>query len=175
MFALERNVAIEASVRNHREVTVQGTVATPSEVARRLIREVCALVTGDSPGPDALIRLYATETDVQHPLAPLGDRPLRSPEELRRHFGQALGRAGILRGFRAEDLVVHQTQDPEVCIADFRYVGEGPVGKLSAPCLFVLRVRDGVIVESRDYIDHLAFARALGDLPQLAAALVAGP
>jgi hypothetical protein len=36
----------------------------------------------------------------------------------------------------------------------------------------VLRVRDGLIVESRDYADHLAFAAATGRLPSLVAAEV---
>jgi ketosteroid isomerase-like protein len=29
-----------------------------------------------------------------------------------------------------------------------------------ARCIFVVRVRDGLIVESRDYVDHVALARA---------------
>lgn len=39
------------------------------------------------------------------------------------------------------------------------------------PCLFVTRVRDGHIIESRDYAHHIAQARAFGHLPALAAAL----
>lgn len=30
----------------------------------------------------------------------------------------------------------------------------------AVPCVFVLRVRDGQNVESRDYVDHFAFAKA---------------
>ncbi|WP_223839922.1 nuclear transport factor 2-like protein [Saccharopolyspora pogona] len=30
--------------------------------------------------------------------------------------------------------------------------------EFAVPCVFVLRVRDGQIVESRDYVDHFAFA-----------------
>ncbi|GAA1607854.1 hypothetical protein GCM10009789_72850 [Kribbella sancticallisti] len=37
----------------------------------------------------------------------------------------------------------------------------------TAPCVFVLRVRDGLIVESRDYIDHVAMAKARGQLDEL--------
>jgi ketosteroid isomerase-like protein len=39
------------------------------------------------------------------------------------------------------------------------------------PCVFVVRVRDGEIVESRDYADLVDGARAFGRLPALAAAL----
>jgi ketosteroid isomerase-like protein len=35
----------------------------------------------------------------------------------------------------------------------------------------VLRVRDGLIVTSRDYTNHLALARGTGRLPQLVEAL----
>jgi uncharacterized protein len=41
------------------------------------------------------------------------------------------------------------------------------------PCIFVVRLRDGRIVESRDYSDHVALARAFGRLDALAAALAA--
>jgi ketosteroid isomerase-like protein len=39
------------------------------------------------------------------------------------------------------------------------------------PCIFVVRVRDGQIVESRDYGDHVGLARAFGRLETLADAL----
>ncbi|MFI7672367.1 hypothetical protein [Actinophytocola sp. NPDC049390] len=42
---------------------------------------------------------------------------------------------------------------------------------LVTPAIFVLRVRDGEIVESRDYFDHLASARARGELGALLAAV----
>jgi len=58
---------------------------------------------------------------------------------------------------------VHETADREVIVAEFAYActiaATGAAYRL--PCVFVLRVRDGLIVESRDYIDPLATARAL--------------
>lgn len=47
----------------------------------------------------------------------------------------------------------------------------GVAGGFRVPCVFVLRVRDGEIVESRDYIDHVAMARARGRLGELIAVL----
>ena len=38
------------------------------------------------------------------------------------------------------------------------------------PNVFVIRVRDGQIIESRDYADHVEIARVLGQLDQLTAA-----
>jgi ketosteroid isomerase-like protein len=70
---------------------------------------------------------------------------------------------------------VHQTADPEVVIFEFSYVGSANGRPFTVPCIFVTRVRDGVIVESRDYADHVGMARAFGRLDQLAAALAAGP
>jgi ketosteroid isomerase-like protein len=39
------------------------------------------------------------------------------------------------------------------------------------PCIFVMRIRDGFIIESRDYIDPIAGARAWGRLDDLLTAL----
>jgi hypothetical protein len=41
------------------------------------------------------------------------------------------------------------------------------------PAIFVLRVRDGEIVESRDYFDHLSAARVRGQFDALVAAVAA--
>lgn len=40
--------------------------------------------------------------------------------------------------------------------------------------VFVVRVRDGLIIESRDYADHIGMARAFGQLGSLARALTGG-
>jgi len=54
-------------------------------------------------------------------------------------------------------------------VAEFEYHGAAAESgePTAVPCVFVLRVRDGEIVESRDYIDHVASARARGALGQL--------
>ena len=67
---------------------------------------------------------------------------------------------------------VFYTTDPEVIVAEFEYQGTVvDTGEpFSLPCIFVVRVRDGHIVASRDYIDYLASARALGQLDELVAA-----
>jgi ketosteroid isomerase-like protein len=58
--------------------------------------------------------------------------------------------------------VVHETDDPEVIVAEFDYDGlittTGHAFRFSN--VQVLRVRDGLIVETRDYHDHRALARA---------------
>jgi ketosteroid isomerase-like protein len=132
-------------------------------------REVfLALVEGVSGGRwDSLPGLYAEDAVVVHPLAHPRE-PLTGREALRRHFA-----AGARRGLElaVRDAVVHQTTDPEVVVGEFTYEGRvlatGRTFRL--PNVFVLRVRDGLIVESRDYADHVAFAAATGNLDALAA------
>ncbi len=60
---------------------------------------------------------------------------------------------------------------PLVIVAEFAYRGDGDRGPFAVPCVFVLRVRDGQIVASRDYTDHLGFARIGGRLDDLFAQL----
>jgi ketosteroid isomerase-like protein len=137
-------------------------MTTPSEVFLRLVHGVA------DRDFDALPALYAEQTDVRHPMAPGGDHPLLSREALAEHFGRNAPRVAGLASYRPENIRIHETTDPEVVVAEFEYAGVGAAGTpFSAPCVFVLRVRDGLIVESRDYIDHVAMAKARGTLDEL--------
>lgn len=150
--------------------------ATPEQVVRAVAAGVGALNTGHLTEQereaqlDQLANLYAEHTDVRHPLAPLGDTPLRTRAELRRHFAQGTIPMPGLERFEAVGRV-HQTADPEVVVFEFCYEGAVYGRGFAVPCIFVTRVRDGVIVESRDYADHVGFARAFGRLAGLATAL----
>jgi ketosteroid isomerase-like protein len=141
---------------------------TPREVFLRLVHGVADGALGTLP------ELYAEETDVRHPMWPGGTPALTSRDDLRRHFGAGGDTVdGVVR-FRPENVVVHETQDPEVIVAEFEYRGTVlATGEAYAvPCVFVMRVRDGQIVESRDYIDHLSSARARGRLAEFLAAVL---
>ncbi|MGI5490959.1 nuclear transport factor 2 family protein [Microtetraspora malaysiensis] len=133
---------------------------TPREVFLKL-------VWGVSEGRwDELPDLYAEQTYVEHPFAPSGDKPLRTREELREHFS-AGKRLPPLRQEPA-NITVHETADPEVIVAEFEYRGTTEGGEpFRVPCVFILRVRDGKIVSSRDYIDHISSARRRGVLDEL--------
>jgi uncharacterized protein len=139
---------------------------TPSEVFLAVVEGV-----GDRRY-DELPDLYAEQTDVRHPMAPGGAPVLRTRDDLRRHFGAAADRLPTVE-FHPADITIHQTTDPEVIVAEFSYQGtKVATGEaFTVPAVFVMRVRDGEIVESRDYFDHLAFARARGDLPETLARL----
>jgi ketosteroid isomerase-like protein len=132
--------------------------ATPTEVATRLL-------DGISAGRwDRLAELYADDAVVEIPFAGPGGARVTGRDEVQAHFTAAA--RGPLR-FTAEHVVIHRTDDPEVVVSEFDYSGRtATTGK---PFRFrniqVLRVRDGRIVESRDYHDHQAIARALDPNP----------
>jgi uncharacterized protein len=139
---------------------------SPRDVFLRLVKGVC-----EGPYED-LADLYAEQTHVTHPFHPLNAPPLRSRSELHEHFTAPPPSARTLKR-KPVDITIHETADPEVIVAEFAYQGhvEETGEAFTVPCVFVLRVRDGLIVESRDYIDHVASARAWGQLESLLTAL----
>jgi ketosteroid isomerase-like protein len=134
-------------------------------VEPRSPREVfLALVNGVAEGRwDELPSLYAEQTHVVHPFDPRRAAPLRTRDELREHFRPTDDRPRLVR--RPANITIHETTDPEVIVAEFEY--QGTVADTGAPfavpAIFVLRVRNGEIVSSRDYFDHVAAARIRGD------------
>jgi len=153
---------------------------TPEETVRAVTAGVCRLMRGGLTAAeeqaqfDELAACYAEHTDVRHPFNPIGDTPLRSRTAVRKHFTSGSRTAGV-ESYDVVDDHVHTTLDPEVVIFEFRYAGVIDGRAFTLPCIFVVRVRDGEIVESRDYADHVAAARAFGRLPTLTAALTAAP
>ena len=141
---------------------------TPREVFHALVHGVADRRFDDVVG------LYAEQTHVVHPFDPLRAPALRTRDDLRAHFQPAATGAPKVRRQPA-NITVHDTTDPEVIVAEFDYqatvVDTGE--PFNYPCIFVVRVRDGQIVASRDYVDHLGSARALGQLDQLVAAVKA--
>ncbi|MCO5969930.1 nuclear transport factor 2 family protein [Actinoallomurus soli] len=139
--------------------------AGPRAVFERLSRGIAEGRWND------LADLYAEDAVAHQPFAPAGQdapRRLEGREVIRARFAGA-ARMGLRFGVR--NVVVHQTTDPEMVIAEFDY--DIPAGDevLTAANIQVLRVRDGLIVETRDYHDHLTIARATGGLRALATPL----
>ena len=138
-------------------------VMSPTEVVAAVPAGVGRLVAGGLTAEereaqiDALADLYAEQTDVRHPLAPTGTRwshPLRTRDEVRAHFATAEQTIEGAERFEPVDVVVHTTGDPEIVIIEFTYEGSAGGRAIDVPCIFVTRVRDGRIVESRDYAAH---------------------
>lgn len=121
----------------------------PADVLGHLVTGVCAR------RPD-LDRLYSEPTRVTHPLA--GDDVLETRQQLRDHFTRAHTALGDVE-MSVSKLVVHETVDPEWIVGEFSYmIGQAAI---AVPCVFVMRVRDGLIVESRDYMDLAMFRQAI--------------
>ena len=129
--------------------------AGPRQVVERLHRLVAE---GDLEGQ---AELFAADGVLEWPFAPDGvPRRLEGREAIRAVFaplGRRMREAGRRPGAVA-DVVVHETLDPEVVVAELALGGDDPL-----PYVQVFRVRDGQILEFRDYFG-----------PRTAAALAAG-
>ncbi len=129
--------------------------ATPEQVLERLVAGVAERRWSTLPD------LYAEDAVVDHPFGLPEPTRFEGRAALAAHFDRA---AGLPLRMRAENLVVHRAEDPEVVFAEFDYVGENTEtgAAFRAGNIFFLRVRDGQIVESRDYSDHARLGAALG-------------
>jgi ketosteroid isomerase-like protein len=131
------------------------TAPTPREVFERLS---AGISSGDW---SRLHELYAEDAVVEIPFALPTPVRIDGRDEVRQHFAMN-GESGI--SLVAQAVRVHETADPEVIIAEFDY--DGHVATTGAGFrvanIQVLRVRDGLIVESRDYHNHAVLSDVLG-------------
>lgn len=136
---------------------------TPRQVFERLL---AAITSRPRVNPS---ELYAEDALVL--------LPFNLPEPLRLE-----GRAQLHARFAAtaelpfelepRNVVIHETQDPEVIVAEFEYHGRmiDTDRTFDVANVVVMRVRNGQIVESHDYHHHARLAEFLGAHPELAAA-----
>lgn len=143
---------------------------TPRQTAEQFLRATL------SPDPGDMAEFYAPQVVIELPFAPAGLFPARietTREELRTQF-----RAGAAtRRYRdLHDVVIHETADPGVVIAEYGLDGEltESAEPFSLRFVMVMTILDGQIVHTRDYSDPIAGARALGRVPQLLAVLTGG-
>ena len=140
--------------------------ASPRDVFLRLVHGVAEGRFNE------LSALYAEVTDVRHPMAMPEAEPLTSRPALQEHFTVPPEAQSSIPKRRVVDVVVHETTDPEVIVAEFAYefsMADGSATRV--PCVFVMRVRDGEIVEARDYIDPIRSRQARDDIDALVAIL----
>lgn len=121
----------------------------------------------------AFADLFALDGVLRFPFAPPG-----MPREIR-------GRAAIAAARHAEaghrsllvmdgvDLLVRETDDPEVVVTEIEHYGHSQAldGPYRFRALAVIRVREGEIVSYDDYMDPIAMAALLGRTADLVAAL----
>ncbi|HEY4018113.1 MAG TPA: nuclear transport factor 2 family protein [Pseudonocardiaceae bacterium] len=128
-------------------------MATPTEIFHRLL-------AGITEGHLAeLADLYTEDAVVEQPFALPEPVRLVGREALRTHFTTPLP---VDLKLVASNIVVRTTDDPEVVVAEWDYTvnGAGPLANVQ-----IMRVRDGLIVATRDYHNHAA----LGSLAAAAA------
>jgi uncharacterized protein len=140
---------------------------SPRETVEQLLRAAI------SPAPGDMADCYAAAVVIELPFAVDGLFPSRieaSRDELRARY-----QAGTAsrRYTRLSDVTIHETDDPEVIIAEYALHGElTATGEpFSMRFAMVMTIRDGYIVHSRDYSNPIAGARLLGRLPDLISAL----
>jgi ketosteroid isomerase-like protein len=142
----------------------RSTGASPREVVLKLLASVCEGKWDD------LAALYAEDAVVTH----AHEIPLPT-----RHEGRAQLAAHFAHGkslplaLQARNIVIHETADPEVVVAEFDYLARVTTTNRSVQIsnAQVLRIRDGLIVQSHDYSNRFAIAHALGALPEMLAKL----
>ncbi len=138
---------------------------SPREVFQKLIEGISAGRFTE------LAELYAEDAVVETVFEPVGPRRFEGRAVLKERFAQIAASSPV--ELTPANVVVRETDDAEVVVAEFDYrVHHRLTGRtFEAANIQVLRVRDGLIVSSRDYHDHLALIVAGGNLPQLVAAL----
>ncbi|MFC4244531.1 nuclear transport factor 2 family protein [Gryllotalpicola reticulitermitis] len=123
---------------------------TPAEVVHAVLDCVSRAVMGDASALDDMTELYADPTYVLHPMRP-DLPPVRTHDDFRRHASAIGTRRARPDSHRAADVVVRETTDPELVVTEFHYETIVDGQTLITPCIWVTRVRNGRIVEARDY------------------------
>ncbi|MFF7974322.1 nuclear transport factor 2 family protein [Streptomyces sp. NPDC007905] len=138
---------------------------SPREVFQKLLK---GITTGRFP---ELAELYAEDAVVETVFEPLGPRRFEGRAALDERFAAVSVHSPV--ELTATNVVIRETDDPEVIVAEWTYqVHHRVTGRnVEVANIQVLRIRDGLIVSSRDFHDHLALIVAGGDLPRLVAAL----
>ncbi|MCX4550245.1 nuclear transport factor 2 family protein [Streptomyces sp. NBC_01500] len=122
---------------------------------------------------DDLADLYAADAVHEFPfLAPGMPARYQGQEEIRSGYRAAWGASPVRLG-DIRDVMVFEAADPEVIVGQWAATGTvTTTGRtFSATGLLILQVRDGRIVQARDYMDSLGTYRELDQLPALVAAL----
>ncbi|WP_371535713.1 nuclear transport factor 2 family protein [Streptomyces sp. NBC_00466] len=135
---------------------------SPREVAERFLR-----VASDGT-PDELADLYAENSVIEMPFGAQPGVPLQF-EGREGHRARFRSFAPSIRVERIGLVALHETADPEVVIAEYDYQATAvPTGRsFTNRYIMVMRVRDGLIVHSRDYANPLGGAAAFGNLDRL--------
>lgn len=108
---------------------------------------------------DDLADCYAEDVTLEMPFTlPGAPRATKGREELRRRF-RRVGEARQIT--KADNVIVHETADPAVLVAEFDLHQEMGGETFVATYVMVMTVEDGLITHTRDYTDTAAAADRL--------------
>jgi uncharacterized protein len=139
-------------------------LVTPSQVIEALMQGISDERWGE------LDEFYDAEAVVDYPFAMPAPIRLSGRDAIRRYFASA---ARLPLRLRVRNMVVHETADPEVVVAEWDYDGLATTTGRSFQVsnIQISTVRDGKIVASRDYHNHLLLADVTGRLPAMLEAM----
>ncbi|MCX4524166.1 MULTISPECIES: nuclear transport factor 2 family protein [unclassified Streptomyces] len=141
---------------------------SPREVSQKLLENIGAGRYAELAG------LYAEDAVVETVFEPVGPRRFEGRAMLEERLAAVAASSPV--ELTPMNVVIRETDDREVVVAEWDYrVHHRATGRtFETANIQVLRVRDGLIVTSRDFHDHLALVVAGGHLPQLVEALEGG-
>lgn len=133
--------------------------ATSREVVEQILR------TGREQDTETFASLMAPDGYIEWPYRPAGmPGRLEGREQIREFLAQQA--KGFVRFDEYRNTVIHETTDPEVVIVE--YDAHGTVIPTGAPLhqtiVAVLRIRDGLVVSYRDYLNPLVLAETLASI-----------
>ena len=137
---------------------------------RQVVDQVRRMVAGEG---GAFADLFAEDGVLTYPFpAPGQPSELRGREAIREYHDAASERRQLIE-MAGLDVLVRETDDPEVVVAQIEHHGTSRVTgePYRVRALGVIRVRNGEIVSYDDYMDPLAIARIFGRTEDLKAAL----
>jgi ketosteroid isomerase-like protein len=133
--------------------------ATSREVVEQVLR------AGREMDTETFVGLFAPDGYVEWPYRPAGIPERVEGRDQIREFLTAQAN-GFVRFDEYRNTVIHETTDPEVVIVE--YDVHGIVIPTGAPLhqriIAVLRIRDGLVVSYRDYLNPLVLAEALASV-----------
>jgi uncharacterized protein len=133
-------------------------VATSRDVVEQVLRASREMDT------ETFVNLIAPDGYIEWPYRPAG---IPGRVEGREQISEFLAETkGLVRFDEYRDTVIHETTDPEVVIVE--YDAHGTVLPTGAPLhqtiIAVLRIKEGLVVSYRDYLNPLVLAETLASV-----------
>jgi ketosteroid isomerase-like protein len=133
--------------------------ATSREVVEQVLR------AGREMDTETFVSLLAEDAWIEWPYRPAGIPGRLDGRGQIREFLTAQA-AGLVRFEEYRNIVIHESTDPEVVIVEYDAYGTViPTGApLHQTIIAVIRVRDGLVVSYRDYLNPLVLAETLASV-----------